>query len=111
VNGHHRVQNKWEFSQLREAGPLILSREGDRDLTLSQGPRYGWLNRQDLAQRKLLCMFGWEDAITVEDDIDDIGRVLLTLHPDLSPSSSSLTFPFSSRSGTGVLRDLWRLMH
>jgi hypothetical protein len=81
-------------------------RERDWDLTVSQRPLYGWLNRQNLAQSKFLRALGREAVVTAEDDVDDVFGVSETLHPRLVSLFVLLLLPLPSWSGRGTLRDL-----
>jgi hypothetical protein len=62
---------------------VIIPIEGDLDLTVPQRLLRGRLYRQDFMQGQLLCVLGGEAAISTEDDVDDILRVLEILSPRL----------------------------
>jgi hypothetical protein len=53
-----------EFFRLEEVGPLIVPREGDRNLTVFQRLLYGGLDREDFAQGQLLCALPGEATIS-----------------------------------------------
>jgi hypothetical protein len=50
---------------------------------VSQRPLYGGLDREDFAQGQLLCALGGEATVSMEDDVNDILRVLEILSPRL----------------------------
>jgi hypothetical protein len=56
---------------------LIIPREGNWDLAVSQRLLCGRLYKEDFAQGQLLCALGGED------DVDDILRILEILSPRL----------------------------
>jgi hypothetical protein len=62
---------------------LIVSREGDRDLAVSQRLLRGRLYREDFAQGQLLRALGVESAVSAEDDIDDVLWILEVMSPRL----------------------------
>jgi hypothetical protein len=62
---------------------LVVSREGDQDLVVSQRFLYGGLDRENFAQGQLLHVLRGEATISTEDDVDDILWVLEVLSPQL----------------------------
>jgi hypothetical protein len=62
---------------------LIIPGEGGWDLAVSQRLLRGRLYREDFAQGQLLCVLGGESTVSVEDDVDDVLRVLEILSPRL----------------------------
>jgi hypothetical protein len=74
---HHWIQYEWESTRLGEAGPLILSRERDRDFRPPQEPWCGWFDCHDLPEGELLGSFGGEARIAVEYDVDHLGHIMV----------------------------------
>jgi hypothetical protein len=62
---------------------LIIPREGDRDLAVSQRLLRGRLYREDFIQGQLLRALGGASAVSAKDDVDDVLRVLEILSPRL----------------------------
>jgi hypothetical protein len=110
VSPHYKVQFERKLSWLGEAGPLIVSRERDQNLVVSQGSLYGRLDRQDLTE-SLFLRWLVDAGVTTEDDVDDVVRVLKPYTDDLSSLSSSLSFFFVFLSGIGAFKDLRRVTH
>jgi hypothetical protein len=73
---HHRIQDQWELTGLREARPLIVARERDGDLRPTERPWYRRLDGQDLPKKQLLVPPGTEILITAEDNVDDLRGIL-----------------------------------
>jgi hypothetical protein len=73
---HHRIQDQGEFTRLREASPLIVTRERDGDLRPTEWSWYRRLNGQDLPKKQLLVPPGTKILIPPEDDVDDLRGVL-----------------------------------
>jgi hypothetical protein len=62
---------------------LIISREGDRDLAVSQRLLRGRLYREDFAKGQLLRALGRQSTVSTKDDVDGILRVVEIMSPRL----------------------------
>jgi hypothetical protein len=62
---------------------LIVPREGDWDLAISQRLLLGRLYGEDFAQGQLLRALGGESAVSTEDVVDNVLRILEVLSPRL----------------------------
>jgi hypothetical protein len=73
---HHRIQNQGELAGLREAHPLIVAGERDRDLRPTEWSWYRRLDGHDLPKKQLLVPPGAEIPISPEDDVDGLRSIL-----------------------------------